>query len=202
VTSGSFQTTSPDWELQKLSWQVTEAVERFLGSLFGENSPIPEDWVLPEWWLQGIFWLVLLSLLGWGGWQLYRLLSPYFIRSSVVPGPGATPLAAAPELTAGKWLERSRLAQRQGNYREACRALYMASLHHLHANDLIRHQPSRTDGEYLQLLQTLQTLQTLPNPLPYQLLIHTHERLCFSPTDVSAAEFEQCQQAYREIAPS
>lgn len=197
MSSGSFQKISPDWELQKLSWQVSEAVERLLASLFGENSPIPDDWALPDWWLQGIFWSVLLSLLGWGGWQVYRLLRPYLRRANPVQGQQVAQQAAAePELTAAAWLGRSRLAQRQGNYREACRALYMAALHHLHANDLIRHQPSRTDGEYLQLLQTL------PNSSPYQVLVHTHERLCFSSADVSADEFERCHQAYREIAPS
>jgi len=196
VSSGSFQKISPDWELQKLSGRVSEAVERLFANLFGDNSPIPDDWTLPDWWLQGIFWIVLLSLLGWGGWQVYRLLRPYLVRVNPVPGQRVAQEAAAePELTAAAWLGRSRLAQRQGNYREACRALYMATLHHLHANDLIRHQPSRTDGEYLQLLQTL------PNPSPYQVLIHTHERLCFSPISVSASEFEQCQRAYQEIAP-
>lgn len=196
MTSGSFQTTSPDWELQKLFWQLGEAVERSLGRWFGENSPIPDDWTLPDWWLQGVFWLLLLSLLGWAGWQGYRLLWPYLMRLSLQAQPAVNGAVADPELTATVWLERSRRAQRQGNYRDACRALYMASLQHLHAKDLIRQQSSRTDGEYLQLLQTL------PNPSPYQVLIHTHERLCFSPAEVSAAEFEQCQQAYREIAPS
>lgn len=196
MTSGSFQTTSPDWELQKLSWQLGEAVERLLSQLFGENSPIPDDWTLPDWWLQGMFWLLLLSLLGWGGWQVYRLLRSYLLRLNRQVQPVVNGAVAEPELTAAVWLERSRQAQRQGNYRDACRALYMASLQHLHASDLIRQQSSRTDGEYLQLLQTL------PHPSPYQVLVHTHERLCFSPAEVSAAEFDRCQQAYREIAPS
>jgi hypothetical protein len=69
----------------------------------------------------------------------------------------------------------------------------MAMLQRLNDSGLAPHHSSRTDGEYLQLVQQLS------QPQPYQTLIMTHQRLCFSNAEVSSAVFEQCQQAYREI---
>jgi hypothetical protein len=55
------------------------------------------------------------------------------------------------------------------------------------------YQPSRTDGEYLQLIQQL------PQPVPYETLIRIHEQLYFGNTEADASTFEQCQQAYQKI---
>ena len=83
---------------------------------------------------------------------------------------------------------------RQGNYSEACRCLYIATLQQLHEKKILRHKSSRTDGEYLQLLQ----LSVTPIQ-PYETLITTHEQLCFNNTEVQEENYQQCQQAYREI---
>ncbi|WP_445243270.1 MULTISPECIES: DUF4129 domain-containing protein [unclassified Microcoleus] len=55
------------------------------------------------------------------------------------------------------------------------------------------HQPSRTDGEYLQLIQQL------PQPVPYETLIRIHQQLYFRHREASASTFEQCQQAGQQI---
>jgi len=55
------------------------------------------------------------------------------------------------------------------------------------------HQPSRTDGEYLELIQQL------PQPVPYETVITIHEQLHFGTREASASTFEQCQQAYQQI---
>jgi hypothetical protein len=92
------------------------------------------------------------------------------------------------------WLRQVQAFQRQGNYAQACRALYMAMLQRLDDTKQVPQQASRTDGEYLQAIQTLN------QPTPYQVLITTHERVCFDDNStISSATFERCQQAYREI---
>jgi hypothetical protein len=89
--------------------------------------------------------------------------------------------------------------QRQGNYREACRSLYMALLQKLDEAQVIPQQASRTDGEYLQQIETLYVRSRLSDVAPYRTLILTHEQLCFGNTEISDAEFRDCQQAYQEI---
>ncbi|MGB3204593.1 MAG: DUF4129 domain-containing protein, partial [Crinalium sp.] len=98
------------------------------------------------------------------------------------------------ELTVSDWLKRSQTFQRQGNYAEACRCLYMAMLQQLNDSGIVPHQPSRTDGEYLQLIQDL------PQYRSYETLLTTHQKACFGNTEIRAVEFEQCQQAYRAIS--
>lgn len=140
---------------------------------------------------------MVIAMITWAGWQLYKLLSPYveaywqLNRETLRP---PRPSHAAP-LTVAEWLKRSRTAHQQRDYREACRALYMAALQRLNDAHSIPQEASRTDGEYLHLVQTLRPSHA------YQMLIHTHERLCFSQTAISAETFDRCWQAYQEIDP-
>jgi len=69
----------------------------------------------------------------------------------------------------------------------------MAVLQRLNDAGTAVHQPSRTDGEYLELIQQL------PQPVPYETVITIHEQLYFGNTEASASTFEQCQQAYQQI---
>ncbi|MFQ3616945.1 MAG: DUF4129 domain-containing protein [Cyanobacteriota bacterium] len=195
--AGEFAKNSPGWQVQRSLQRAGEWIEWVL---FGDNPNRPDfsGWIPPEWVLQGLFWLIL-GLLGvWVGWLLVQWLRPYWEafqlrqRRAIAPAPAPQ----VPELTAAEWLARSQTAQRQGDYREACRALYHAALHRLSDRHQISPLPSRTDGEYLSLVNAL------PNARPYHVLIRTHERLCFSPAPVSAAAFEQCERAYREISSS
>jgi hypothetical protein len=191
VASGTFEQTSLDWQLQQLQQRVGEWIERLFSPHWRDH---PTNWNLPVWFLQGCFWLIVTSLVGWAGWQLYQLLSPYFYSWKPGLQPASTGAAESTELSAEQWLRRSRSAQQQRNYREACRVLYLAMLQHLNDRELIRQQASRTDGEYLSLVQTLTPSQ------PYQILIRTHERLCFDQTAISAETFDRCWQAYQEIS--
>lgn len=191
--AGEFQTTSWGWQIQQAQQRVEEFVERLLFS--SDPTRDPADWSLPDWLLDGLFWLLVIALVSWAGWQLYRLLNPY-LYPAVRRGRSPLPTTASqPQLTIADWLGRSRTAQRQGNYREACRCLYMAMLQHLSDKNLVPQQASRTDGEYLRLVQTLN------QPQPYQTLIRTHEQLCFSDATISSDTFERCWQAYQEIQP-
>jgi hypothetical protein len=193
--SGKFETNSIGWQIQLLQMRIAEWLDR----LFPAANRNPDShWVFPEWFFRTAFWVIAALLTVWIFWQLYSLLRPY-IDPYWLTRSGATrrvsPTIATESLTASQWLERSRTLAHQGNYREACRALYLATLQKLDNDGLIPAQFSRTDGEYGQLVQTL------PNARPYQILFQTHERLCFGDRDISQQTFDACEQAYREIDP-
>ena len=95
------------------------------------------------------------------------------------------------------WQQALALAQ-EGHYGEACRALYRATLQQLNDRQVLLHDLSRTDGEYLDGLSQRLEVEALPRP--YQLLIGTHERLTFGGAIASAETFTRCRRAYEEIA--
>ncbi|MGC8711371.1 MAG: DUF4129 domain-containing protein [Leptodesmis sp.] len=193
--SGTFQTNSIDWQIHLLQMRIAEWLDRLLPT--SNRGPSP-GWSLPEWFFRSAFWIMAALLTVWIGWQLYILLRPYlapywFSRSSPL-NPSESSITVE-SLSVSQWLGRSRTFAQQGNYREACKALYLATLQKLDDQGLIPAQFSRTDGEYWQLLQTL------PNSRPYRILFQTHERLCFGDREISQQIFQECEQAYREIDP-
>jgi 4-amino-4-deoxy-L-arabinose transferase-like glycosyltransferase len=197
LASGSFEETSLDWRLQQLSQQIGEWFEGLLprNTLNGATADSP---VLPEWLLKGVFWLIVVAVVAWASWQLYNLLCPYladYWRTNRVVNSSAV-LASTSQHTVTEWLQQARIAQQQGNYQTACRALYMATLQRLHDRGILPQQVSRTDGEYLSFLKS----QNLPQP--YQVLIRIHERLCFDQVTASPETYERCWQAYQEIERS
>jgi len=197
ILASEFQRTSPGWVLQRELRRLGEWLNLVL---FGSDRRLDDylpDWTIPEWLLEFVFWAFTVTLAAWAGWQLYRLLMPYFNQWLVANREYVVVGTTAPEpLTpVEEWLRRSQTAQKQGDYREACRALYMAALQKLSDAELIRQQSSRTDGEYLTLLSNV------PRPQPYQELVRVHEQLCFSDRPITAETYAQCQRAFQEIGP-
>jgi Domain of unknown function (DUF4129) len=188
--SGSFEKNSPEWQLHLLQQRLGEWLERLFGAT--DRARLP-NWSLPEWIMRLLFWVIAGLLIGWLSWQVYQLARPYFRAMTITQTGQSDRRSAGSPLTVAAWLQRSRTFAQQGNYREACRALYMAALQRLNDAEPIPHEPSRTDGEYLQIVQAL------PRSAPYQVLIRTHEQLCFDNADISVDAFDRCQQAYREI---
>lgn len=192
-----FQKDSLGWQLQLIQMRVREWFEQLFQSPGDRRRgalSFPDFALSPEV-ARVFFWVMVLALAGWLSWQLYRLLSPYLGREGLF-WRGAKRTAAAAgqgeQLTVAEWLARSRTYAQQGNYTEACRALYMAALRRLADQEILPEEPSRTDGEYLN------ALQVLPKVEPYQVLFRTHERLCFSQTEITKGNFHLCDQAYRE----
>lgn len=95
-----------------------------------------------------------------------------------------------------KWLQRSQKFQAQGNYTEACRCLYFALLQYLDEGGIIPQKDSRTDREYRQLVAPL------PDNSLYQILLNTHEELCFGLQTISPEKLAQCHQALETIMQS
>jgi hypothetical protein len=195
MSAEAFENNNLDWQIQQ-GWQrISEWLELKFFSL-----PVLEH--LPNWSVSPnvlvlLCWLVLGAIALWLGWQLFKLLRPYLWKiqtlQSQFSGSGKT--SQEQTFTSADWLQQAQKWQQQRNYRDACRALYMAMLQQLDETKRIPHQASRTDGEYLQQVQYL-----LPQVQPYQILIQTHEQICFSSASISAEMFNRCQQAYQQIA--
>ena len=193
MAADSFDKNGLGWQLQQLGQRVGEWTE----AQFSRNSPNlpqPPNWLFPTWILEVMFWAIVLSATLWLGWQIFRLLAPYWMRSQTQGARQPRKAASNEEdRSVAGWIRQMQEFQRQGNYREACRALYMAMLQRLNDTKLVPHQSSRTDGEYWQVVQPL------PQSQAYQTLIRTHEQLCFGDGVVSADVFNRCQRAYQEI---
>jgi hypothetical protein len=198
MSTGSFEKTNFAWQLGQRLQQMGEWLElqtsRFQPTL--PNASLPAWLNSPILWtiVNIIFWIVLALLLSWTVLQVMRRLSPYiYTLTNQLKDSTNQANTSEQNLSISRWLQQAQKFQQKGNYREACLCLYKAMLQQLNDNGFAPHQPSRTDGEYLQLVQQL------PQPQPYQTLLITHQELCFSNTEASSAMFEQCQQAYQEI---
>ncbi|MCU0517970.1 MAG: DUF4129 domain-containing protein [Oscillatoria sp. Prado101] len=199
MSAGAFEKSNFGWQLQQLQQQAGEWLElqfsQFnLPEVSWPSLPADWSWLPPVSW--ALFWITLGLLLSWLALRLLRLWPeicsafPSLLGNSAVAK--ATPLEG--QLTPAAWQQRASEFQRQGNYREACRALYMAMLQRLHDTGTAVNQPSRTDGEYRQLLGPIRAGE------PYEILLLTHERLCFGTSEPTPEDFRRCQQAYRQIS--
>jgi hypothetical protein len=189
------------WQASEIQRQVSEWVEYQFYQL--ENR-IPEisvpGWKLSDWaskLLNFLFWLLVTGLVAWLLWRIWKEFNPYFY--AWLNEQGNSTLGKTQdnggEVSSAVLLARAGELYRIGNFSEACRCLYMALLQKLHENQVALQQVSRTDGEYLQLLSDA------ANPIqPYETLITTHERLCFGNGQIGSEDYEQCYQAYGEIA--
>lgn len=191
MAADEFQDSGINWEMQKFFQRVGEGFE----GLFDRAPDLPGPEPAPPWISQFFFWLILTGMALLAGRWLYLLLRPYIrpLFKAVLTSPKTSAAQAPPPVAIAEWLARSRQAQQQGHYGDACRALYMAALHHLDQQNLIPLDASRTDGEYLRLTRQLD------RPTPYQTLIRTHERLCFGQATISAEECDRCWQAYNDL---
>ncbi|GAX41780.1 hypothetical protein NIES4075_27770 [Tolypothrix sp. NIES-4075] len=197
--STSFEKTSWSWQLSVLRQQVGEWVEYQLSRLKLDFPQLPYGWSIDNSWLgkllNFVFWLLLGLFLIWLGWRLWQVFSPYLYAKLRARNTANSLLKIRDsDLSVSGWLARSQGFYHQNNYREAIRCLYLAMLQHLHDTTIVPHKFSRTDGEYLQLLQSKVTPMQ-----PYETLITTHEQLCFDDTEISLENYQQCQEAYREI---
>lgn len=186
-----------DWGWQLEQWQRRTGEWLELNIFPSAAKTIRDlDWKIDDWVFNAAIWLAWIifgSAIAWLIWQLFKVLRSYFQtlgwltpRSGVMETSMIAPAAI-------EWEQRSQTFAQQGEYSEACRALYMAMLQRLHESTLAPQQPSRTDGEYLQLMRLIPRWQT------YQVIVSTHERLCFNGEMFSRNTFELCQRAYQDL---
>ena len=208
--------SSPDYNSSSLGWQVRQGWQRLSEWMEyrADQTDIDwPDWNWPDWWpdwdwLNGewspligqvLFWGAVSAITIWLSWLLFRALEPSIARwleqeQSWINLGQKQNAKEDNARTAKDWWQQAQALAKQGHYGEACKALYQATLQQLHDSQRLLHNPSRTDGEYLEKLEEGQSL-----PRPYQLLIGTHERLVFGSSIASAEMFQRCRKAYEEI---
>lgn len=195
MSTSSFEKDSFGWQLQQLQQRLEEWWELQTNELGKKipNVPLFDSEIL---WkiIEIVFWTIIGLFAIWILWQVWLQLRQYLYNLGSQNSQSAQrKRRLSKELSVADWLARSQKFQQQGNYREACICLYQAMLQQLSDREIIPHQPSRTDGEYLQLIQQL------PQSRPYIFLLMTHQILCFSSIEATPSILKECQQAYREI---
>lgn len=198
-----------------LSWQVRQRVRQFQEwveyLLRPDDADTPADPAGESWWnwlnwdwrdefVYVVFWVLVTVLVIWLAKLLYQALRPSVQswleerQQWVTLGGKRSQTVPAEEHSGSHWWQQAQKLAQQGNYAEACKALYRGTLQQLHDSQQLRHDASRTDGEYLKTLAG----ESAP-PRPYKLLIGTHERLTFGRAIASSETFQRCRRAYEEI---
>jgi hypothetical protein len=200
MSAGSFKQDGLNWRINLIKQRFAEWIEY-------QTSQLNPDWDLASFqstllWqiIKFCLWSIIAILLVWITWQLWLLLRLYWKRwqRSSDRHPTFTPPTQTTQLSAADWVERSQSARVDGNYRQAIFCLYQAMLKLLDERGVIATQLSLslTDEEYRRSL-----LKIPVSPLnSYELLLSIHQRLCFSQAEADRALFEECQQAYQQIA--
>ncbi len=198
MSAGSFKQDGLGWRIYLIKRRIGEWIEYKTSQLNTDSWEL--GWLKSKLLWQIIkfcIWLLLAILLVWLTWQLWLGLRPYWKgwqrknnHYSIIDKPTSTL-----KLSRADWLERSQAARIEGNYRQAIFCLYQAMLQLLDEREIIAARSSLTDEEYRRSLskQDLSSLQA------YELLLSSHQRLCFGRAQADRSLFEQCQQAYKQI---
>jgi Domain of unknown function (DUF4129) len=198
MASDRFEKNSIGWQLQQVKQSVGEAIEQFLSNLrFNPKTPKPQappnidlNWL--SYWRYFLVAVVVLLLVAWLVWWLGPM-----VRGAVARWQQREVLLESgpqvPTRSASLLIQDARDYGAQGNYREACRALYLATLQQLNDRKILQHQLSRTDGEYARMVEPLNAAKA------HQTILNIHEQITFRPGPVDAATFKACEQAYGAI---
>ena len=190
----NFEKTNPAWDLRLWQQRSSEWFERILASWQPSDSPdSPTNPVQPltipaQLWA-AIFWLLVLALVTTIVWNLYPIVQR--ILTKVQP---QGPLAPSPkpiDRTQKQWLQQAREAQSQGDYTQACRALYFAMITKLQDQTVLSKDPSLTNGEYRHLLKTRSPA--------YRTLINAHDESLYTDRPITQDRYAECDRAYRDI---
>jgi Domain of unknown function (DUF4129) len=199
MNTDAFEKTNWNWQFYLFQEKVGEWLE-YQFSRWQKTLPeLPPGWSISPWvveLLKVLFWLIFALFIVWVSWRLWQEFNPY-IYSWLNRFENAYISQAktnSRESSINFLLTKSQEFYQQGNYREACRYIYLAMLQQLHDKAIAPQQPSRTDGEYLQLLTA-----AITSIQPYQTLIITHEQLCFGNDEMLAENYQQCRQAYQQL---
>ncbi|MEM6837238.1 MAG: DUF4129 domain-containing protein [Cyanobacteria bacterium P01_C01_bin.120] len=193
--ASSIQSSSVPWQIRQGGKNLSEWIQLQLSQRAANESTPPPDFDFPQWLGPFIMWSLIIAGAIWLGWVLVQALEQYQASRRARPAkPTVEFMVPLEKHTAAGWLRQAQQFERDGKWREACRALYMAALQLLHEREWLADLPSRTDGEYLQAVQQLQ------KPRPLQVLIRTHERSLFGGEVLAADNVQRCRRAYEELA--
>ncbi|WP_298617916.1 DUF4129 domain-containing protein [uncultured Thermosynechococcus sp.] len=187
------------WQGDRQWRQWSEALEYTLLQLFRRQEPFGES----SPWLRGFFQGVLLVSLGFALYFLGRRVWRWWQRRSPSPSTRLISTLGERPKAVGEWLELAQNLQLAGDYRGACRALYMALLYRLQEAGWLRLQPHCTNGDYLRELERLFQLgERSPSVRrSIQHLFQVHSRSYYGAEAVDAETLATCQAAYFEVEP-
>lgn len=192
-TESSIQTNSLPWQVRQAGKNLSEWIQLQLSGESPQETP-PSTFEFPAWIGPFLFWSAVVGGVIWAAFLLVQLIDLYRSHhQNRKPRPEIRPVPEPVKSSVAEWLKRARQFERERNWPEACRALYMAALQLLDDREWISHLASRTDGEYLEAVSALK------QPRPLQLLIRTHERSLFAGEAVTAENLKRCRSAYEEI---
>ncbi len=181
------------WQWRQTQQRLSEWLELQLNQPSQPGARPSGDWSLQ--WLAPYFTPVLgLLLVGLLGFIIFRGVQGWLTQRQrrQFAGDPLAIVADAPIVSQQEWLTRSQAFQRQGDFTQAARSLYFALLQNLHDRQLIPEKRSRTDQEYAAITQHL------GQPSAFATLFQTHEQIQFGGNELSAQDYERCQQAYGE----
>ncbi|MGK7949366.1 MAG: DUF4129 domain-containing protein [Xenococcaceae cyanobacterium] len=197
MSAEKFKQNGLGWQVDLLRQRIDEYIE-FKVSQLSADIPRLEFLQSELFWqiVRVILWSITAILLVWISWRIWLLLRFYLRRwQRQKQTNNSTITMVTSKITVAEWVARSQEYGKQGDYRQGIFCLYQAMLHLLEDRAIIERQSSLTDREYRRSLQNLQLSQLQT----YELLLSTHQRLCFSSAEASKSLFEQCLQAYRSI---
>ncbi len=197
MSAEKFKQNGLGWQVDLLRQRIDEYIE-FKVSQLSADIPRLEFLQSELFWqiVRVILWSITAILLVWISWRIWLLLRFYLRRwKRQTQTNSSTITMVTSKITVAEWVARAQEYGKQGDYRQGIFCLYQAMLHLLEDRAIIEQQSSLTDREYQRFLQNLQLSQLQT----YELLLSTHQRLCFSSAEASKSLFEQCLQAYRSI---
>ncbi|WP_460194520.1 DUF4129 domain-containing protein [Thermosynechococcus sp. FA-CM-4201] len=192
------------WQGDRQWRQLSEALEYTFLQLFQQQTePFWEDSPSLAAWLRWFFQGVLLVGLGLALYSLGRSLWRWWQRRS--RSSSATLVSTLEERPrpVGEWLELAQNLQLAGDYRGACRALYMALLYRLQEAGWLRLETHWTNSDYLRELERLFQLGERSPAVrrSIQHLFQVHSRSYYGAEAVDAQTLATCQAAYFEVEP-
>ena len=188
--STAAEKTSWRWQLEQLQQQLGEWLEvKFRSDDRDLNFDIFPPWLGPL--LVRLVWLLLAILVIWFAYQVIYPYWQQWVRKSKQPK--SELVEPVQVYTVAELLTKSQQFQQDGDYTQASRWLYLAMLQRLNDADLIPHQFSRTDREYINVLSAIPIVNV------GEILVSIHEQLHFGNRQIAIEDFDRCQQAYRQI---
>ena len=153
------------------------------------NFDVFPPWLGPL--LVRLVWLLLAILVIWFAYQVIYPYWQQWVRKSKQPK--SELVEPVQVYTVAELLTKSQQFQQDGDYTQASRWLYLAMLQRLNDANLIPHQFSRTDREYINVLSAIPIVNV------GEILVSIHEQLHFGNRQIAIEDFDRCQQAYRQI---
>lgn len=162
------------------------------------------QWSLPDWLGDALVWAMILGGLTWVGWRSFPPLGRWLRAHWQQRQQNSRVLDQSGErldrFSATQWRSQAEQWAHQGNYPQACLALYRALLAQLATHQGFTLGASDTDQDCKIALRSLGQLAWSDRQWQASdVLLELHERFCFSDRPLTQVDFQQGCGAYGEL---